>query len=116
MVLRKLLGAFGRGDALTGISGLVGIARPPRSAEEQRVARVLAGLSVCTRAALVDALADDLRLAEDDPFRAAAELGAWRLALYHRAADELVSALVGDFLIESSQESEVRIQGESPRP
>jgi hypothetical protein len=74
--------------------------RMPVSPEEQRVAGLLARLPVRTRSALAGVLADDLRLAEKDPFRGAAEVGYWRLALYQRSAEELVSSLVGDFLAE----------------
>lgn len=78
------------------------IARAPRTLDEERVAAILGRLPSPTRCALLTALADDLRQAEHDPFRGAggSELGFWRLSLYQTAADELVTALLGDFLAE----------------
>lgn len=85
----------------------VRVARPPRTVDEQRVAALLAGLPSPGRCALVAALADELRLAESDPFRGVgeAELGIWRLSLYQTTADELVSTFLGDFLVEEPARS-----------
>ena len=88
------------GDASTGTPLVLVATRMPVSPAEQRVAGLLARLPVRTRSALVSVLADDLRLAEKDPFRGAAEVGYWRLGLYQRAAEELIASLVGDFLAE----------------
>lgn len=99
VILRKLIAAFGA--AAPGESGsLVLATRPPGTSDEERVASILARLPVRTRVELVAALADDLRHAEDDPFRSATEVGVWRLSLYHTAAEELVGRLLGDFLAE----------------
>ena len=100
MVLRKLIDLLGGARALDPADRVVLATRPPRSEDEERVAGVLARLPVRTRDALVAALADELRQAEDDPFRAAPEAGVWRLSLYQHAADELVRRLLGDFLTE----------------
>ncbi len=78
----------------------VGMTRPPRSEDEQRVAAVLARIPVRTRDALIAAVADDLRRAEGDPFRGAPETGVWRLSMYRQAAEDLVRGLLGDFLVE----------------
>ena len=107
MTLRKLLASLGAG-APRPTGGLVLATRPPRSEDEERVAGVLARLPVRTRDALVAALADDLRRAEDDPFRGAPEAGVWRLSLYQQAADELVRGLLGDFLTERATRADAR--------
>lgn len=97
-MLRRLVASIlGSGN---GGNVAIRVARAPRLVEERRVADMLDRLPVRTRGALVDALADELRLAEKDPFRGALEVGIWRLALYRRAADELVNSLLGDFLVE----------------
>ena len=80
---------------------MIRVARPPRSVEEARVAAILAGLPTPSRRALVDALADDLRSADRDPFSHAADLGFWRLTIYCRGAERQSNALMGDYLVES---------------
>jgi DNA-binding transcriptional LysR family regulator len=80
--------------------GPIRVARPARSADEERVAGLLARRPSCTREGLVAALADELRRAEADPFGGPAELGSWRLGLYRQSADRVVATLLGDFLVE----------------
>ena len=109
MLLRKLIESFSGAGAAVGADRLVLATRPPRSADEERVAGVLARLPVRTREALVAALADDLRRAEDDPFRVAPEAGVWRLSLYQRAADELVRHLLDDFLTERTARADAPV-------
>ena len=93
---RRLLAALKAQPA----DSMIRVARPPRSAEEARVAAILAGLPTQSRRALVDALADDLRSADRDPFSHAADLGFWRLTIYCRGAERQINALMGDFLVE----------------
>ncbi len=96
-MLRRLL------DTLSGVDpadARVRLARLPRTAQEERVARLLSGLPLNTRAALVEAVADDLRLAENDPFGTASEVGIWRLSFYRQSAEKLIGAMIGDLLRE----------------
>jgi hypothetical protein len=96
-MLRRLLDRFNGADP-TGTR--LRLARLPRDSREDRVARILTRLPLNTHGALVEAVADDLRLTEDDPFRSASEVGIWRLAFYRRSAEQLVGLMVGDLLKE----------------
>jgi hypothetical protein len=96
-MLRRLLDRFNGVDPM---DARLRLTRLPRDSREDRVARILTRLPLNTRGALVEAVADDLRVAEDDPFRAAPEVGFWRLAFYRRSAEQLVGSMVGDLLKE----------------
>ncbi len=96
-MLKRLLASLSGADPA---DARIRLTRLPRSPSEERVARLLARLPLNTRHALVEAVADDLRLAENDPFRAASEVAIWRLSFYQRAAEELVSSFLGDLLVE----------------
>jgi hypothetical protein len=96
-MLRRLLDTFSGADPA---DKRVRLARLPRGPQEDRVARILTRLPLNTRGALVEAVADDLRSAEDDPFRSASEVGFWRLSFYRRSAEQLVDSMVGDLLKE----------------